>query len=72
MAKGDNLRDNLNLFNGLITQLASLDETVKDEDKRLMLLVSVPDTPKYNSLITSLLIEKKILTLDETVIVLLK
>lgn len=55
-AKGD-LREHLNKFNGLITQLACLDETFKSEDKAIMLSVSLPK--EYNTIRTSLLWAKQ-------------
>lgn len=64
--------DHINSFNGLITHLASLDGTFKDENKAIMLLRSLPDIPKYNTVVTSLLVGKKTLSLDETVACLLE
>ena len=42
MKEAGDLRDHLNHFNGLITQLNNLNETFKDEDKVILLLVSLP------------------------------
>lgn len=51
------------MFNKLITQLVKLDEMFKDEDKTNLLLVSL--SIKFNTVITSLLVGKTTLTLDE-------
>lgn len=64
------LRDHLNRFNGLINQLNNLDEKLKDEDKAILLLVSLPR--KYSNVVTSLLVGKTNLALDETIVVLLE
>ena len=70
MEEDGDLRDHLNRFNGLINQLNSLDEKLKDEDKAVLLLVSLPK--RYNTVITSLLVGKTKLALDETIVVLLE
>ena len=70
MEEDGDLRDHLNRFNGLINQLNSLDEKLKDEDKAVLLLVSLPK--RYNTVITSLLVGKTKLVLDETIVVLLE
>ena len=46
MEEDGDLRDHLNHFNRLITQLNYFDEKFKDEDKYILLLVSEPN--KYN------------------------
>lgn len=58
------------MCNRLITQLARLDKTFKSDDKALMLSVSLPK--KYNTVMTSLLVGKTTLDLDETMVVLLE
>lgn len=70
MEEDGDLRDHLNRFNGLITQLNHLDEKLEDEDKAIHLLVSLPE--KYNNVITSLMIGRTELALDETIVVLLE
>lgn len=70
MEEDGDLRDHLNRFNGLINQLNNLDEKLKDEDKAVLLLVSLPK--KYNTVMTSLLVGKMKLDLDETIVVLLE
>ncbi|KAL8113644.1 hypothetical protein AgCh_020822 [Apium graveolens] len=67
MEEDGDLRDHLNRFNGLINQLNNLDEKLKDEDKVVLLLVSLPK--KYNTVMTSLLVGKTKLDLDETIVV---
>ncbi|KAL8125785.1 hypothetical protein AgCh_013171 [Apium graveolens] len=70
MEEDGDLRDHLNRFNGLINQLNNLDEKLKDEDKVVLLLVSLPK--KYNTVMTSLLVGKTKLDLDETIVILLE
>ena len=70
MEEDGDLRDHLNRFNGLINQLNNLDEKLKDEDKAILLLVSLPK--KYNIVITSLLVGKTKLSLEEAIVVLLE
>ncbi|KAL8123371.1 hypothetical protein AgCh_011372 [Apium graveolens] len=70
MEEDGDLRDHLNRFHGLINQLNNLDEKLKDEDKVVVLLVSLPK--KYNTVMTSLLVGKTKLYLDETIVVLLE
>lgn len=48
MEKDGDLWDRLNKSNGLITLLASLDETFKDEDKVIMSLASLPKKNNTN------------------------
>ncbi|XP_074378095.1 uncharacterized protein LOC141719617 [Apium graveolens] len=50
--------------------LNNLDEKLKDEDKAVLLLVSLPK--KHNTVMTSLLVGKTKLDLDETIVVLLE
>ncbi|KAL8088737.1 hypothetical protein AgCh_038502 [Apium graveolens] len=70
MEEDGDLRDHLNHFNGLINLLNYLNENLKDEDKAVPLLVSLPK--KYNTVMTSLLVGKMKLDLDETIVVLLE
>ena len=70
MEEDGDLRDHMNRFNGLINQLNSLDEKLKDEDKAVLLLVSLPK--RYNIVITYLYVGKTKLALDETIVVLLE
>ncbi|KAL2934945.1 Histidine kinase CKI1, partial [Bienertia sinuspersici] len=70
MEDGTSLQDHLNKFNGLITQLASLDVKIEEEDKAILLLASLPK--KYNSVITSLLVGKTTIALDDTVVALIE
>lgn len=71
MEENDDLRDHINMFIGLITQSAQLDETFKDEDKEILVLASVLPI-KFNIVTTSLLVGKTTLALDETVVCLLE
>lgn len=64
------LQDHLNKFNGLITQLTSLDVKIEEEDKAILLLASLPS--KCNNVITSLLVGKTTIALDEAVVALLE
>ena len=56
MEEDGDLRDHVNRFNRLITQLNNLDEKFKNKGKAILLLVSLPK--KYNNVITCLLVEK--------------
>ena len=45
--EGTSMLDHLNVFNKLIADLLNLDEEIKDEDKALVLLNSLPNSYKY-------------------------
>jgi len=47
MAKGTPVQKHLNDFNSIIVDLESLDVKVKDEDKAILLVVSLPPSYKY-------------------------
>ncbi len=67
--EGTDVRDHLNVFNKLITQLASVSVKVDNEDKALLLLTSLPQS--YKSLVTALIIGKETLKVKEVTIVIL-
>ncbi len=46
MDEGSDVRDHLNIFNKLITQLGSVGVKVDNEDKALLLLTSLPQSYK--------------------------
>ena len=71
MDDGADIRDHLNYFTKLITQLSSIGVKVDDEDKALLLLLSsLPNY--YESLITTLLVGKETLKVDGVIVLLLE
>ena len=52
MQEGSDLVEHVNAFNQLVTDLARLDVKIEDEDKALLLLVSLP--PSYEHLVITL------------------
>ena len=62
--------DHVNYFTKLITQLSSIIAKTNDEDKALLLLLSLPNY--YESLITTLLAGKETLKVDDVIVVLLE
>lgn len=61
--KGTKMIQHLDAFNKLIADLLNLDEEIKDEDKALLLLNSLPDA--YDHLATTLLYGKDTIKFDE-------
>ena len=53
------------MFNQIISDLMRVDVKFEDEDKALMLLNSLPASPTYESLVTTLMWDKEILNLEE-------
>ena len=65
MMEGSNLSQHLNMFNQIINNLRCVDVKFEDEDKTLMLLKSLMASPTYESLVTTLMWDKKALDLEE-------
>ncbi|GMH02364.1 hypothetical protein Nepgr_004203 [Nepenthes gracilis] len=63
LGTGEYFEKYLNEFNRLMTQMSALDEEINEDDKALVLLVSLPVL--YNHIVTMLLFVKNILRLDE-------
>ena len=63
MSEGSDIRDHINQFNKCITQLLSLEVKIDDEDQVIILLSSLPKS--YETLVTTLLVRKTTLTVDE-------
>jgi hypothetical protein len=57
------VRDHLNKFNKCVTELLNVDVKIEDEDKAIMLLSSLPKS--YETLVTTLLVGKSTLTVNE-------
>ena len=55
MTKGIDLSQHLNMFNQIISSLMRIDVKFEDEDKALMLLNSLPTSPTYENLVTTLM-----------------
>ena len=54
MAEGSYLSQHINVFNQVTGNLKMVDVKFKDEDKALMLLNSLPTSPMYDDLVTTL------------------
>ena len=67
MVDGVDIRDHLNYFTKLITQLSCIDVKVDDEDKALLLLLSSLQN-YYEHSITTLLAGKETLKVDDVVV----
>ena len=65
MMEGSDLSQHLNVFNQIISDLMRVDVKFEDEDKALMLLNSLPASPTYESLVTTLMWGKETLDLEE-------
>lgn len=63
MVEGTNMLEHLNLFNKLISQLLNVDIKVKEEDKTLIILVSLPRS--YEHLVTTFLYGRDILEMED-------
>ena len=51
------VRDHLNVFNRLTIQFLSVETNIEEEDQVLLLLTSLP--PSYDTLVTTLLVDKE-------------
>lgn len=69
MDEGISLRDHINKFDRIISNLKDIDVKVEDEDQALMLLLSLPKS--YENLFQTLMLVGDTLTMDETRIALL-
>jgi hypothetical protein len=63
MTEGADLRQHINTFKQIISDILRIDIKFKDEDKAMMLLTSLPTS--YEHLVTTLLYEKETLELEE-------
>lgn len=63
MGEGANLMEHMNVFSGLIDQLAKVDVKIEEEDQALLLLTSLPDS--YENIITTILYGKNTLKMEE-------
>ena len=59
MAEGLDLSQHINVFNQVIGDLKRVYVKLKDEDKVLMLLNSLPTSPTYKNLVITLTWEKR-------------
>ncbi|GFY95273.1 hypothetical protein Acr_10g0006580 [Actinidia rufa] len=72
MIEGANITDHLDEFNQLLTKLDAIDAEIKEEDKAILLLVSLPPSYEHQNHYhmnnrTTLMYEKYTLKLDEVV-----
>jgi hypothetical protein len=65
MAEGSDLSQHINMFNQVIGNLKRVDVKFEDEDKVLMLLNSLPTSPTYENLVTTLTWQKEALELED-------
>jgi hypothetical protein len=63
MDEGTSIRDYVNKFNTIISDLKDIEVKIDEEDQALMLLLSLPDS--YENLIQTLFVGDT-LTMDET------
>lgn len=70
MEEGTDIIDHLNVFNEIIARLLSVEVTIEEEDKALVLLASLPST--FDTLVTTLLVGKDTLKVDEVTTALLE
>ncbi|GKF01256.1 hypothetical protein Tco_0028179 [Tanacetum coccineum] len=63
MSPGTKLGDHIDEFNKLILDLANIDIEIEDEDKRLMLLTSLPSS--YKNFVETLLYGRESLTMED-------
>jgi len=68
MEMGGDLRDHVNKFNQLVSQLLNADGKLSDEEQVLLLLVSLPRS--FKALIKMLLVGRSTLNLDEVIVAL--
>ncbi|KAI8571313.1 hypothetical protein RHMOL_Rhmol01G0109800 [Rhododendron molle] len=69
MSEGANFNDHSDEFNRLLTELGVIGAKIEEEDKGILLLVSLP--PSHEHLRTTLMYGKDTLGLDEVVAALL-
>src|SRR4051812_3314155 len=62
MAEGTSILQHLNAFNKIVSDLLALEVKLKEEDKALILLSSLP--PSYDHLVTTILYGKETLELE--------
>lgn len=60
-----NIIEHMNVFNGLVDQLAKVDVNIEEEDKTLILLTSLPSS--YDNLVTTILYGKATVKMEEVV-----
>jgi hypothetical protein len=65
MAEGSDLSQHINMFNQVTGNLKRVDVKFEDEDKVLMLLNSLPTSPTYENLVTTLTWQKETLELED-------
>ena len=70
MSEGSDVRNHINQFNKCITQLLSLEVEIEAEDQAIILLSSLPRS--YETLVTTLLVGKTTLAVDEVTTALLE
>ncbi|PRQ51350.1 putative RNA-directed DNA polymerase [Rosa chinensis] len=63
MGEGASLMEHMNVFRGLVDQLAKVDVKIEEEDQALLLLTSLPDS--YENIITTILYGKDTLKMEE-------
>ena len=64
MEEGSSIREYINKFDRIISDLKDIDVTVEDEDQALLLLLSLPKS--YENLVQTLMLVGDNLTMDET------
>ena len=64
MEEGTSIRDYINKFDRIISDLKDIGVKIDDEDQALMLLLSL--TKKYENLVQTLMLGGITLTMDET------
>ena len=62
MEEGIDIRDHLNVFNRLVSQLSGVQTKIKEKDEAKLMLTPLP--PLYDTLVTILLVGKETLTLE--------
>ena len=62
MKKAGNLMNHMNTFNKILDQLQKVGVDIEEEDKTILLLISISDS--YESIVTTLLYEKDILKFE--------
>ena len=63
MEEGSNIIDHSNKFNELVSRLQNAGETIKEEEKALLILASLPKS--FKPLVQSMLVGKSTLQFDE-------
>ena len=63
MGEGVSLMEHMNVFSGLVDQLAKVDVKIEEKDQALLLLTSLPDS--YENIITTILYGKDTLKMEE-------